>query len=283
MKLQWTRPHRPDWTRLRPADLAHVVRDAIPARNTIRSEWTKLRSVRSTWILALTAIVAGVGLSVLGMSDLLSTPASQVPPDWDPTAGSLKGFLFAQLVIGMLGAFSITPEYASGMIGGSLAMVPSRSRLLVAKTLVVGAIALVVSLFTTLISFTVVQLSVKGAGLPAAGLGDPGVLGALVGATLYLTFVALIGVAVGVLTRSSTSSLAVLVGALLLVPALAPGLPGAIGDAFGRYWPITAGQAAYTVVPVGGMVSPGSGLFILLVATVVVTVVSHSAFRTRDV
>ncbi|GHF70616.1 ABC transporter permease [Amycolatopsis bartoniae] len=255
----------------------------IPSRNTIRSEWTKLRSVRSTWILVASAVFSGVALSVLGMSDLLGVPASQVPPGWDPTAGSLKGFLFAQLVIGMLGAFSVTPEYASGLIGSSLAVVPARSRLLVAKTLVVAAIAFVTSLLTTVISFTVVQVSVKGAGLPAAGLGQPGVFGALVGATLYLTFVALIGVAVGVLTRSSTGSLAVLVGALLLVPALAPGLPGAVGDAFGRYWPITAGQAAYTVVPVEGAVSPGSGLVILLVAAVVVTVVGHAAFRARDV
>ncbi|WP_433271003.1 ABC transporter permease [Actinosynnema sp. CS-041913] len=255
----------------------------LPTRNMIRSEWTKLRSVRTTWIVAFSTIASGVTLSVLGISDLLGGSLSDVPAGWDPTAGSLKGFLFAQLLIGMLGAFSITPEYSSGMIGTSIAMAPKRSRFLAAKTFVVAAVALVISLLTTFISFGVVQLMLHGAGLPAAGLGDPGVLGALGAATLYLTTVALVGVAIGVLTRSSTGSLAVLVGALLLVPALLPGIPGAIGEAFGRFWPFTAGQAAYTVVPVDGAVAPGLGILILLVATAAVSTASHWVIRTQDV
>ncbi|MFI0805392.1 hypothetical protein SAMN04489729_7109 [Amycolatopsis lurida] len=249
----------------------------------IRSEWTKLRSVRTTWIIAFSTIASGVALSVLGISDMLGGSPSEVPADWDPTAGSLKGFLFAQLLIGMLGVFSITPEYSSGLIGTSVAMVPKRSRLLAAKTVVVAAVALVTSLLTTFVSFGVVQLMLHGSGLPAAGLGDPGVLGALGAATLYLTEVALVGVAVGVLTRSSTGSLAVLVGALLLVPALAPGIPGAIGEGFGRLWPFTAGQAAYAVVPVEGAVTPGLGILILLVATAAVSAASHWVIRIRDV
>ncbi|MFI9450031.1 ABC transporter permease [Amycolatopsis sp. NPDC052450] len=251
--------------------------------NTIRFEWTKLRSIRTTWLIAFSAVVSGVALSVLGISDLLGGSPSNLPAGWDPTAESLKGFLFAQLLIGMLGAFSITPEHSSGMIGSSLAVVPARSRFLAAKTFVAAAVALVTSLLTTLISFGVVQLILHGAGLPAAGLGDPGVIGALGAATLYLTTVAVAGVAIGVLTRSSTGSLAALVGALLLVPALAPGLPGAVGEAFGRFWPFTAGQAAYTVVPVDGAVSPGLGISILLATTAAISVAAHWAIRTRDV
>ncbi|WP_434446812.1 ABC transporter permease [Lentzea sp. E54] len=251
--------------------------------NIVRSEWTKLRSVRSTWITAFSTIASGIALSVLGVSDLLTAPPSGLAPGWDPTALSLKGFLFAQLVIGMLGAFSVTPEYASGMIGSSLSVVPSRSRLLIAKAVVVTAIAFATGLLTTFVSFTAVQLALGGAGIPAAGLTDPGVFGALVGATLYLTLIALIGMAVGVLTRSSTGSLAVLVGALLLVPALAPGLPGALGDFFGRYWPITAGQASYAVVPVDDAVAPGVGLLLLVAGAAAVNVAGHVSFRTRDV
>jgi ABC-2 type transport system permease protein len=251
--------------------------------NLLRSEWTKLRSVRSTWIAALSAVAAGVALSVLGASDLLGTSAADLPAGWDPTAESLKGFLFAQLIIGMLGAFSITPEFGTGMIGTSLVFVPSRSRLLIAKATVVAAIGLVVSLVTTMLSFGVVQLMVNGAGLPAAGLGDPGVGRALLGGTLYLTLVALLGLAIGALARSATSSLAVLVGALLLVPALGPGLPGAVGDRFGQFWPITAGQAAYAVVPADGTVAPALGLSILAAAAVATIVASHVVFRARDI
>jgi len=251
--------------------------------NLVRSEWTKLRSVRSTWIAALSAVAAGVALSALGVSDVLGTPAAGLPADWDPTAQSLKGLLFAQLVIGMLGALSFTPEHGTGLIGSSLVFVPSRSRLLAAKTAVVTGLTLVVGFLTTVLSFTVVQLMVRGAGLPAAGLGDPGVVRALAGGTAYLTLVALVGLAVGALVRSATTSLAVLVGALLLVPALSPGLPGALGDWFGRFWPITAGQAAYSVVPVDGRTAPGPGLLILAVAAAGTTAVSHLVFRRRDI
>jgi ABC-2 type transport system permease protein len=249
----------------------------------ISSEWTKLRTVRSTWIAAMSAVAAGVALSVLGATDLLSAQASELPAGWDPTATSLKGFLFAQLIIAMLGALSVTPEFSTGMVGTSMVFVPSRSRLLAAKAVVVTAIALAAGLVTTVLSFTVVQLMLKSAGLPAAGLGDAGVAGALVGATLYLTLIALVGVAVGALARSSTTSLAVLVGGLLLVPALGPSLPGVLGDLFGRFWPITAGQSAYTVVPVDGTVAPATGLMLLALAAVVVSLASHVAFRRRDV
>jgi ABC-2 type transport system permease protein len=251
--------------------------------NMIRSEWTKLRSVRSTWIAALSAVVAGVALSVLGASDLLSTPAADLPAGWDPTATSLKGFLFAQLIIGMLGAFSVTPEFGTGMIGTSLVFVPSRPRLLAAKAVVVAGLGLAVGLVTTVLSFTVVQLMLGGAGLDAAALTDPGVFGALAGGVLYLTLIALIGVAVGALVRSTTTTLAVLVGALLLVPALGPSLPGVLGDLFGRFWPITAGQASFAVVPVHGTVAPATGLIILALAAAVVSVAGHAVFRVRDV
>jgi ABC-2 type transport system permease protein len=251
--------------------------------NLIRSEWTKLRTVRSTWIAALSAVAAGVALSVLGATDLLSAKASDLPAGWDPTSTSLKGFLFAQLIIAMLGALSVTPEFGTGMVGTSMVFVPSRSRLLAAKAAVVTAIALAVGFVTTVLSFTVVQVMLKSADLPAAGLADPGVAGALVGATLYLTLIALVGVAVGALARSSTTSLAVLVGGLLLVPALGPSLPGVLGDLFGRLWPITAGQSAYTVVPVDGTVAPATGLVLLALAAAVVSLASHVVFRRRDV
>ncbi|WP_305785541.1 ABC transporter permease [Symbioplanes lichenis] len=251
--------------------------------SVLRSEWTKLRSVRSTWIAAASAVAAGVALSVLGVSDLLGTPPSELSAGWDPTAESLKGFLFAQLVIGMLGALAITPEYATGMIGTSLVFVPSRRRLLAAKTAVVAAVGLATALVTTLLSFAVVQLMVRGADLPAAGLGDPGVARALLGGAAYLTLVALLGLAVGALVRSATSSLALLVGALLLVPALGPGLPGVLGDWFGRFWPITAGQAAYAVVPVDGALAPGPGILLLAGAAVAAGLAAQLVFRRRDI
>jgi ABC-type transport system involved in multi-copper enzyme maturation permease subunit len=251
--------------------------------NVIRSEWTKLRSVRSTWIMAASTIFAGAALSVLGVSDDLDILPSDLPDGWDPTAISLKGFLFAQLLVGMLGAISITSEYSTGMIGSSLSVVPSRSHLLAAKMAVVALVALGTSLATTVVSFSAVQAILSNAGLPAASVGDPGVARALLGGSLFLMLVALVGLTVGVLTRSTTGSLATLIGATLLTPAIAPGLPGAVGDWFARYWPTTAGQAVYKVVPVEGMVGPWWGLAILVATAAIFLLVSHIVLRIRDI
>ncbi|PFG30553.1 ABC transporter permease [Paramicrobacterium agarici] len=251
--------------------------------SVIRAEWTKLRSIRSTWVIAAGTIVASTALGVLGTSDVRGAPPTDLPQPWDPTALSMKGILFVQLLIGMLGALSVTSEYDTGTIGTSLSMVPARGRLLAAKTLVATEFSLLTSEIAVGFGFAAGQASLLSEGLPAASILSPGVLGALIRAVLYLALVALIGVAIGVVTRSSTASLAVLVGVLLLVPALAPGLPGVLGDWFEQFWPITAGQAAYSVIPVDGALPPTAGLGILALAALSMYTVGHVAFRVRDV
>lgn len=248
----------------------------------LRSEWTKLSSVRTTWLLVASAMLASMLLGLLGVSDLIGAKPSDLPDGWDPTAESLKGLLFAQLLVGMLGALTITSEYDTGMIATSLAIVPSRPRLLMAKAAVVSAIGLGTGITTALISFTAVQMVLADAGLPIASIGGSGVVRALVGAALYLTLIAVIGLSVGVLTRSTAVSLAALVGITLLTPAIAPSLPGPVGDWFARFWPITAGQKAYAVIQLPDDVSPWLGLGLLTAATFALGIASILAFVFRD-
>ena len=247
--------------------------------NVLRSEWVKLRSVRSTWIALAVTVLSGVALSVLGVSDFLGSPASQLPDDWDPTATSLKGFLFAQLVIGMFGALAITAEYTTGTISTTLVVVPTRSRVLAAKILIVAGGALVTALVTTLVSFGVVQALLVSADLPAAHLDDAAVVSALVGATLYLTTVSILGLAIGTLARSTASALAVLVGVLLLVPAVGR----SIGDWFARYWPTTAGQSVYAVVRTHDNIPPWSGFSILAIVVLGALAAAQAALVRWDV
>ncbi|HXP53924.1 MAG TPA: hypothetical protein VN847_03170 [Streptosporangiaceae bacterium] len=116
--------------------------------DVLRSEWTKLRSVRSTfWALTVTAVLgialgalisaaAAHGYSRLSVSGKLS---------WDPTNTSLSGMVVAQLAIAVLGVLCISSEYSSGMIRTSLIAVPKRGRLLAAKSLVFAVATLVVA------------------------------------------------------------------------------------------------------------------------------------------
>jgi ABC-2 type transport system permease protein len=79
-----------------------------------------------------------------------------------------------------------------------------------------------------------------------AALADAGTVRALLCAVGYLVLTAVLGVALGTITRSSSGALAVVVTVALLVPALAPGLPGALADLAATYWPTTAGQTSST-------------------------------------
>ena len=247
----------------------------------LRAEWTKLRSVRSTWLTAGSTLLATAAISLLGVFGLTADWRADLPDGWDPTAIGFKGLLVGQLLMAMLGASVITSEYSTGMIVGSLSIVPRRSHLLAAKAGALALIALPTAILTVAVTFGASQLAIAGGGIQAASLGDPGVLGAVLGAVAYLTLIAFLGLAFGVITRSSTGTLGIIVVVALLVPALTPALSGQVGEAIGTYWPTSAGQAAYAVIQTGS-VSPWVGGVVLGLFTLYSTVASHLALRRRD-
>ncbi len=83
----------------------------------IKSEWIKVRSLRSTWFSLLAAVVIIVGLGTLfsGLHahrvDQGNGPGSQIV--LDATQVSLRGVFLAQLAIGVLGVLVITGEYST--------------------------------------------------------------------------------------------------------------------------------------------------------------------------
>lgn len=99
--------------------------------DALRSEWTKLRSVRSTfWALAVT-VVLGIGLgAAISAATAHGYAKSSVSGklSWDPTANSLDGIAIASLAIAVLGVLFISSEYSSGMIRTSLTAVPPPTR-----------------------------------------------------------------------------------------------------------------------------------------------------------
>ena len=160
--------------------------------DVLRSEWTKLRSVRSTfWALTVT-VVLGVALgAVISAAAAHGYAKSGVSNKlgWDPTGVSLDGVAVASLAIAVLGVLCISAEYSSGMIRTSLIAVPKRGRVLAAKSLVFAAVTFVVGEAVSFTAFFVGQALISGHA-PHAALGDPGVARAVAGAGLYLTALA---------------------------------------------------------------------------------------------
>jgi ABC-2 type transport system permease protein len=249
------------------------------------SEWTKLRSLRSTVYTLAAVVVIAVGLGALigngtGANYHDLTPADRV--DYDPTSNSLQSFVLVQLAVAVLGVLMITSEFTTGMIRTSLVAVPSRTRLLAAKGAVVGGVALGVGQLAAFGSFLVAQVLIANAGAPSATLATPAVLRAVVGMGLYLTLVCLLGLAVGALIRATAGAIVVMVSIVLIVPIFTPVMPEAVAKIVGVYWPTTAGARIVTVLPDPNVLAPWVGLGLLAGFVAVMLVVAALVFRRRD-
>jgi len=191
------------------------VSGGVPFRALLRSEWTKLRSIRSTWwCTALYLLIVG-GVGWLAAASTTTAPRSDVA-----LGVALTGFGVGQLVVLVLGVLAVTTEFASGMAQVSLTVAPRRTRLLLAKTLVVTLYcALLTAVLTVVCAAAAFTLTDVPGGL---ALTSPEVLRPMGLQVVHGALVAVLAVALGAVDRSTAG--AVGIGAALvfvLPPALA--------------------------------------------------------------
>jgi ABC-2 type transport system permease protein len=242
----------------------------VTQRRVVRSEWTKLISLRSTrWALAATVLLAiGIGLlACIVFETRWAHLSAHDRADFHPLSVSLAGINFAQLALGVLGVLVITGEYSTGMIRSTLAAVPRRLPMLWGKALVFGATAFAVSLPATFIVFWVGQAILSGEHINI-GIGDPGVFRALIGVPLFLTAMGLFGLALGAILRSTAGGIAALAGIVFVLPPIIGLLPTSVADSIDPYLPSNAGGAIWTITPDPGTLAPwaGFGVFCAYVA-----------------
>ena len=197
---------------------------------TLRSEFTKIGSVRSTYwsLLMLFAVSVGIGAAI---SAVVATDWSQpltpgAPPNvYDPTQISMVGLLvLGQLVIVVPGALVLTAEYSTGMIRTSLIAMPRRIVLYAAKAVAFAAVALVVSLATAFTAFFLGQ-SLLASTHQSATLAGPGVLRAVIGSALYITLCGLFAFAAAAIIRNTAATITAMIGLLFVLPVLVNLLP----------------------------------------------------------
>lgn len=250
----------------------------------LRSEWTKFRTMRASLIVTVAVVVVMVGLGAVISAGTARGYARLTPHEqatFDPTLVSLRAYFPVQWLFGVLGALVMTVEYRGGLIRSTLSAVPRRGRLLAAKALVYGVVAVLLGQLVGFGAFVVGQPMLRSQGAPTAALGDPGVLRAVIGAGLYLAVIGLLGLALGTLVRATVGAFAILV-ALPLLPTVLPLLPGSIGDTLSRYWPTVAGERMMFVVDHSGGLPPWPGFAILVAFCAATFVSAYVLLRTRD-
>src|SRR5580692_3626336 len=140
-------------------------------RGAIASEFTKIRSVRSTyWTLAALLVVSiGVGAAITGGADASFSHNPGNKAGFDATQTSLIAFFeIGQLIIAVIAALAITSEYSTGMIRTSLTAQPRRGTVYAAKAIVLTSLTLIVSLVTSFIAFFVGQALLSSSGVSAS-------------------------------------------------------------------------------------------------------------------
>lgn len=191
--------------------------------DALRYEWTRLRTIRSTyWILGV-ALVFQTALSFL--------IAWRLPPS-GPLSGGEDAFailvtigaslgvapLFVAYVLGLLGVFSMGHEYRHGMIRATLTALPRRGLVIAAKILTTALIAFVGAV--ACVAIAVAASLVFGVDLPeAVAVAEIGT-----GTVVFTVLFALSGLAFATLTRNQTAAVAL----LLLTPSLVEGLIKAV-------------------------------------------------------
>jgi ABC-2 type transport system permease protein len=287
---------------------------------TIRSEFTKLRSVRSTYWTIAALFIVSVGIAAIAgfaiANNIHNNPQNKA--GMDATQAVLIAFFeFGQLIIAVLGALAITSEYSTGMIRTSLTAMPRRGTVWAAKLIVFTTVTLIVSLITSFVAFFVGQAAMSGSGVSASlfhsvtipanfnmsppaggpGSGPPGgtfsgtivispgtVLTAIIGCALFVTVVALIAFALGTIIRHTAGAITSAIGLMFVLPVIIQVLPNTWRWDVMRFFPDAAGRQISVTIGQSNqhLWSAWPQFGVTIVYAVVLLAIGAFLFRKRD-
>jgi ABC-type transport system involved in multi-copper enzyme maturation permease subunit len=265
--------------------LAAPSRGQVTQRRVALSEWTKLRSLRSTVYTLLVTAGVTIGFGALAGAITASRWPSMSAADkaqFDPLSTSLVGVNFGVLAIGVLGVLLISGEYSTGMIRSTFAAVPKRLPVLWAKAGVYSVVGLAVAVPSTLIAFFAGQALMSSQHIQIS-FAHSGVPGAVIGSALYLTLVGLLGLGLGAILRNTAAAISAFAAIMFVIPPLVSILPSSTANAIDPYLPSNAGSAIMHIGQQAHSLAPWVGLAVFAGYAVVSIAVAAIMLRRRDV
>jgi ABC-2 type transport system permease protein len=250
----------------------------------VRSEFTKIRTVRSTYLTLIVLVVITAGLSCIiswATAAHWARESASARASFDPTDISLTGFFLGQLFIAAFGALALTAEYSSGMISATLTAQPRRLDVYAAKALVVAAVALVTGLIAGFISFFACQ-AILASTHASAKLADPGVLRSVIGSGLFLAVCALFAFGIAALLKSSAGAISAAIGLLFVPPLLVTALPTSLSQDISRWLPSQAGSALLDPITQAHQFTAWTGFGLFCVYTALLVGAGFMVFNQRD-
>ncbi|MFB4426075.1 ABC transporter permease [Streptomyces sp. QL37] len=245
---------------------------AMSTTAVLRSEWIKIKSVRSISGSLIAVFVATLFVTVLVSSTVGQAEADN--PGDDLLFSAFYALNFGQIAAISFGTTALSAEFLNGALRTSLTAVPSRSRLYIAKMAMVGGLALVVGLIASFTAFLVGQLFM---GDHRIGLGEPGALRAAFGGGVYLALMALFAAGLTAVLRSAVAVLSLLIPFILVVSFVVGDIAGGVA----QYLPDRAGQLVLRGQHEGSL-GPWTGLAVTAGWAAVALVTGWWALRERD-
>lgn len=238
-----------------------------PMGDALHAEWTKLRTLASTyWLLAAAAVLT------IGASSAVAAASSYQSGSYQDTPQlALSGIDLGQAVVALLAVLVISNEYTCGMMLSTLTATPRRLRVLAAKAVTLTGLVVAAGVVAVGGALVAARVILPGRGFTLAhgyrliSLSHAATLRAAAGSVLYLVLVALLGLGVAAVVRESATAAGVVLGLLYLFPLLAQ----IVSDpAWHRHLeqigPMTAGLAIQATTNLRGLaISPWAGLGVL--------------------
>jgi hypothetical protein len=257
--------------------------------SALKSEWTKLSSVRSTWIV----VALAIGLSI-GFSATIALVSGLTYDSWndtlraefDPILNTMGGWLFGLILVTVLGVTSVTSEYSSRMVRTTFIVNPRRNQVFAAKAVVVGLLGLAVSVIVIPGMLLVSQPIYGHYGLETADLADNGTIRYLLVAGLMQgVFHTLVPFSIAWLLRSAASAITASIGFSVLPWMLTPLVPLWVQENVFRYLPDNAKDSLIGVLEPGAATYIGQPSSIVVIVAWTVGLLATAAFvlNRRDV
>ncbi|SMQ71533.1 ABC transporter permease subunit [Agreia sp. VKM Ac-1783] len=252
----------------------------LSATGILRSEWIKLRSLRSTWWSFGIIFAIQIGMAVLFSLTATDRFAQISGAEATNAAVSVTtvGLLFGQLVIAVLGVLVISGEYATGQIRSSFMAVPSRLPVLAAKAIVFSIATFVVTLVSIVVAYLVTMPILAGVGVQANPF-DGALWLHFLGAAAYLVFIGLVSLGIGAALRSTPGGIAASLGLMLVVPTVFQLIPAAWSTTLAEWLPSSAGRNLYYW---GGTFEPWQALLVMLGWVAVFITTAAVLMKRRD-
>ena len=250
----------------------------------LNSEWIKMRTLRSTWItlVASVLVIIAFGLiSAMVSSGRISTQGGGPPRSLGPLSLVLAGANLAVLIVAVMGAIVGAREFSTGMIRATFSAVPKRLPVLWSKLIVFTVVVLPIVAVSVVAVFFLGMRVLSGAGAATVAWSDDGVARSVLGTAFYIAGLGIIGLAIGVLLRTTAASIGVVIGAVIFLPALASALLPDSWDGVLKYLPSNSATAFTGGSQTGAtLLTPGTGLMVFT-AWIVLAIVGSAIVLTR--